>query len=144
MLQLSMDGPSVNWKVFRLLCESRESNGYPSLVNIGSCGLHIIHGSFQMGAKESGRDIEVLLKTLWNIFRDSPARRADYERVADTVVFPLKFCSHRWVEGEEVAERALQVCPTLQKGQVESLTFSSTFCPTLIQVKLFLPAVLVV
>ena len=64
-------------QVFRLLCESRESNGYPSLVNTGSCGLHVIHGSFQMSAKESGWNIEVLLKVLWNIFRDSPARRAD-------------------------------------------------------------------
>ena len=64
MLHLSMDGPSVNWKLFPLLCESRESNGYPSLVNIGSCGLHVIHGSFQMGTKESGWDIEVLLKAL--------------------------------------------------------------------------------
>ena len=98
MLQLSMGGPSVSWKVFRLLSESRESNGYPSLVNTGSCGLYVIHGSFQMGAKESGWDIEVLLKALWNIFRDSPARRANYERVADSVVFPLKFCSHRRVE----------------------------------------------
>ena len=31
MLQLSMDGPSVNWKVFWLLCERRESNGYHSI-----------------------------------------------------------------------------------------------------------------
>ena len=115
MLHLSMDGPSVSRKVFRLLCEGRESNGYPSLVHIGSCGLHIIHGSFQMGAKEGGWDIEVLLKALWNIFRDSPARRADYERVADSVVFPLKFCSHRWVEDEQVAERALQLRPNVLK-----------------------------
>ena len=58
MLQLSMGGPSVNWKVFRLLCESRESNGYPSLVNIGCCCLHVIHGSFQTDAKESGWELK--------------------------------------------------------------------------------------
>ena len=68
-----------------------------------------------MGTKESGWDIEVLLKALWNIFRDSPARRAVYKRVADTVVFPLKFCSHRWVEDGQVAERALQVRPSVSK-----------------------------
>ena len=77
------------------------------MVSIGSCSLHVIHGSCQMGAKESGWDIEVLLKALWNIFRDSPARRADYVCVTDTVVFPLKFYSHRWVEDKEVAEGAL-------------------------------------
>ena len=34
--------------------------------------------------------------------------------------------------------------PTLQKGQIELLPFSSTLCLILIQVKLFLPAVLIV
>ena len=56
-----------------------------------------------------------MLKALRNIFRDSPARRANYERVADSVVFPLKFCSHRWVEDEQFGERALQVRPNVLK-----------------------------
>ena len=55
------------------------------------------------------------VKSLWNIFRDSLARRPEYERVADTVVFPSKFCSHGLVEDEQVAERALQVWPNVLK-----------------------------
>ena len=52
---------------------------------------------------------------------------------------------------QQILEKAIAVvtllgtllCPTLQNGQVELLTFSSTFCLSLIQVNLFLPAVLI-
>lgn len=51
LLQVSMDGPNVNWSFFKKL--QLELNSEPevdaSLFDIGSCGLHVIHGAFQMG-----------------------------------------------------------------------------------------------
>ena len=45
-----MGGPSVNWKFYEKLIESREISGLIGLINIGSCGLHVVHGAFKSGA----------------------------------------------------------------------------------------------
>ena len=44
MIQLSMDGPYVNWEVLKFLIEKRAEMGFPDLLDIGSCGLHISWG----------------------------------------------------------------------------------------------------
>ena len=44
LLQVSMDGPNVNWKSYTDLTKERNSEELPQLLNIGSCGLHIVHG----------------------------------------------------------------------------------------------------
>lgn len=49
LVQLSMDGPNVNWKVFRLMQEDVEKQTGKKLLNIGSCGLHVIHNSSRDG-----------------------------------------------------------------------------------------------
>ena len=47
LLQVSMDGPNVNWKFYIDLTKERNSEELPQLLNIGSCGLHIVHGGLQ-------------------------------------------------------------------------------------------------
>ena len=49
LLQLSMDGRSTNWRVLDLLDEYCAEKEYPSIINIGSCSLHVVHGAFQVG-----------------------------------------------------------------------------------------------
>ena len=50
MLQISMDGPNVNWKLYDSIVEKRsENDDYPGLIDIGSCNLHIVHGAFRTG-----------------------------------------------------------------------------------------------
>ena len=34
---------------FNLMRENRKENNLPELLEIGSCGLHIVHGSFKYG-----------------------------------------------------------------------------------------------
>jgi hypothetical protein len=80
-----------------------------TLVDIGSCGLHIVHGAFRDGAKDSEWDIGKLLSSLHYLFKDTPARREDFTTVTKSQTFPLKFCNHRWVENAAVAERALHI-----------------------------------
>ena len=53
LLQVSMDGPNVNWKFYTDLTKERNSEELPQLLNIGSCGLHIVHGGLQKGVNES-------------------------------------------------------------------------------------------
>lgn len=90
LIQISMDGPSVNWKLWELLASEREEKDLPQLINIGSCGLHIFHGAFQQGAKKTLWNIEKVLKSIFNLFNESPARRDLYIQVTESNVFPLR------------------------------------------------------
>lgn len=113
ILQLSMDGPNVNWKVFKTLCKEMEDDNGMSLINIGSCGLHTVHNSFKKGVEDSGWGVEDVLKSLYYLFKESPARREDFFKVTEASKLPLKFCGHRWLENVPAAERALQIWPAI-------------------------------
>ena len=47
MFQVSMGGPSTNWKFLDDLNKHRKDYQMPQLTNIGSCSLHVIHGVFK-------------------------------------------------------------------------------------------------
>ena len=114
MLQISMDGPSTNWKFLDLLVEDREESepDIPSLINVGSCGLHIVHGAFKYGATKAGWKLVGVMRSLYNCFNDSPARREDYlAACGGNAKFGLQFCSTRWLEDVPVAERAINIWP---------------------------------
>ena len=49
IIQISMDGPSVNWCFYDEVVKNREEMELHKLINISSCGLHIIHVSFKTG-----------------------------------------------------------------------------------------------
>ena len=107
MLQISMDGPSTNWKFLDLLVQDREESepNIPSLINVGSCGLHIVHGAFKYGATKAGWKVDGVMRSLFNCFNDSPARREDYLTAnGGDAKFGLKFCSTCWLEDVPVAK----------------------------------------
>ena len=55
LIQVSIDGPNVNWKMLDLIVEDRNSNDtYPNLLDVGSCSLHVVHGAFRTGMKQTG------------------------------------------------------------------------------------------
>ena len=62
LLQVSMDGPNVNWKFFRLLSEE---NNCKKILEMGSCGLHVLYGAFQTGHKAAGWKIADFLKSIY-------------------------------------------------------------------------------
>lgn len=115
--QISMDGPNVNLKLSKDLCHEiknlRNSISF-DLLNIGSCGLHVVHNSFKNGNKRTGWSIDDFLQSLYYLFKDVPLRRADYAAVTGSDEFPLKFCSVRWVENQSVAARAIKMLPNLR------------------------------
>ena len=92
MAQLSMDGPSVNWLLLDLLKKQLEQQDLPKLLNIGSCNLHVIHSSFKSVFQSVEWNIGKLMKASYNLFHDSPARRADYVTVTECENFPSCFC----------------------------------------------------
>ena len=53
------------------------------MLELGSCGLHVVHGAF--GTAESATDWNLtnFLRNSFSIFKRSPARRSDYLQASD-------------------------------------------------------------
>ena len=94
---------------------SKEDPDLPKILNVGSCGLHIIHGVFCTGCHATEWKIDGILRALWYLCHNTSARREDYTTITESTVFPLKFCATRWVEDGRVAERALEIWPNVEK-----------------------------
>ena len=110
-----MDGLSTNWSVldkFSLQCEGDE---LPPLENVGSCGLHMLHGAFKTAFQATDWSLDKILKAMWNLFHDSPARRETYLRVSQSELSPKMFCLTRWTENQDVVTRAVEIWENLQK-----------------------------
>ena len=71
LIQMSMDGLNVNWKLFDMMKQDRlEKNPKaPPMLELGSCGLHVVHGA--CGTAESATDCN-LAKFLRNCFSIFP------------------------------------------------------------------------
>ena len=79
MIQVSMDGPNVNWKLLSSIVDEGQSNDdYPELLDIGSCSLHVIHGAFRKYMNKTNWGIDSILKALHNLFDKSPAKQEDF------------------------------------------------------------------
>ena len=97
LLQISSDGPSVNL------------NELPSFLNIGTCGLHTVHGSLKAAVKSTDWSIGKVLKPIATVLNDSPARRDMSEEVTESNTYPLPYCGLRWCENEDCLERADEI-----------------------------------
>jgi len=116
LVQISMDGPSVNWKFLETFAaNTRPDSTDPTLFDLGSCGLHVVHGAFQTGHKAAGWTVNETLRGMYGLFKDSPARRADYTTQTGSTTFPKKFCQVRWIGNEAVATRAIEILPDVKK-----------------------------
>ena len=112
ILQISSDGPNVNLAFLKIVDSSRKDDELDPLIDIGTCGLHTLHRSFQHGENATDWKIKKLLSSNYKIFDESPSRRADYEKLTGACSpsdYPLKFCSHRWIENASVAKRAQSI-----------------------------------
>ena len=94
LLQLAMNGPNVNWNVLDLLDDKLVSDNFSKTLDIGSCAQHTIHGSLKNGFQKSTWNMDKLLKSIFWILHDSPARRDVYLQEGDTV--PLRLVSLRY------------------------------------------------
>ncbi|KAJ8671995.1 hypothetical protein QAD02_003254 [Eretmocerus hayati] len=121
MTQLSMDGPNVNKKFRRELCESLEvSQNSPGLIDTGTCILHIVNNSYKKGHAEVDWNVNDFLRVIYYLFKDFPTRRADFIHFTCTTLFALNFCFIRWLENAKVMQRALSMVDPL-KTYVEAV-----------------------
>ena len=116
-----MDEPNLNWAFQDILenyCKEEDRNA-SSLLNIGSCGLHVLHGTYKAGHSKVDWELDKTLKAAHGIFKHSPTRRADYLVDNDTndqhddeamkSLFPHKFCGHRWLENGKAITRFMEI-----------------------------------
>ena len=45
-------------EIFSSVTKKREEDELPALINIGSCGLHVIHGAFKTGVEATNWNIK--------------------------------------------------------------------------------------
>lgn len=114
MIQISMDGPNVNLKFLRELkayLKSDTESDDVELFDIGSCSLHVVQGAYKTAHNTCGWTVHLFLRSLYYLFKDFPSRRCDYTSASKSSLFPLRFCSIRWVENSSVIKRALEIIP---------------------------------
>ena len=114
MIQISMDGPNVNISAHHKLQDKMRNDYGCELLSIGSCGLHKLHNAFKAFVVATRWDVDEVLSALHKLFKDTPARRADYEAVTNQCLYPLKFVKHRWVENAKVCQRAVDLLPHIK------------------------------
>ena len=96
MLQISMDGPNVNWKLYDSIVEEwNENDDYPDLIDIRLCSLHVVCGAVRTGVQKKMWGIDSILQALYNLFPNSPAKREDYTKITGSKVFLLPFSGTR-------------------------------------------------
>ena len=104
-----MDGPKVNLKFYSVFTEKCLDGIFHSLIDIGVCSLHVIHGAFKTGAEKSGWKLKATLKGSHKILHDTPARREDYTSVTGSTSFPYHFCGTRWVDNKRDLDRLISL-----------------------------------
>ena len=117
LVQVSMDGPNVNWKrveIMKKYWEHSDPDG-PDLIEIGSCGLHVLHSAYGIAQKVTDLNLDKLLGGFYSIFKLSPAQTEDYLKVNELLenresksvayLFPQKFCGLRCLENGKALKR---------------------------------------
>ncbi|GBN09361.1 hypothetical protein AVEN_156320-1 [Araneus ventricosus] len=84
LLQIFMDGPSVNWSFYKTLQEDVQKQFSSKFANVGSCGLYIVNNSFRKGASSTEWNISSVLISLYWLPKDSPAGREDFLKTSIT------------------------------------------------------------
>ena len=113
LLQVSMDGPSVNWAFYEKLQQKVKDECSCQILNIGSCGLHIVHGAFKHGCNATKWDIAAVMRSMHSLFNETPARREDYAKVTRSDLFGKSFCNTRWLrmcQLQNACWRCSQIC----------------------------------
>ena len=115
MLQVSVDGPAVNWTFFDALMNYRSEWELPQMINIGSCSIHTVHGALKIALESTSWRIKQTLKGIWQNLHESPARREDFESAN-----PLFFCSTRWISSICKLVEILEKLPPSERPESKS------------------------
>ena len=92
--------------------------------------LLLLYYYYKYGVTATGWKLDSLLRSLYYMFSDSPARR-EYESLTASSTWPLSFCGTRWLEDVPVAERALLVWPHIEKYVTTTLSGPKSKIPVI-------------
>jgi len=138
LLMLGSDGPNVNKKVFRLVNENVKLIRGKSLIDIGTCNIHIIHNSFLKGLEYMGNRVSDFIIDIYYFFHGWPKRGEDYLKIQKDKGLSehkfLKHCSSRWLTLSSAAaliieqwigisEYFIKFIPNHQKSLIHTLKF---------------------
>ena len=123
MCHISVDRPSVNLKFYDVFKDTCLDGILHSLIDIGVCSLHVIHGAFRTGAEASGWKQKSTVKGSQKILHDSPAHREDYTNITGSVKFRYYFSGTRWVDNKRVSDQLIL--------SWENMIVSSKICESL-------------
>ena len=70
-----MDGPDVNWNLLDLFDDKLVSHNFSKTLIIGSCAQYTSHDLLKNGLQKSTWNMDNLLKSIFWILHDFPARR---------------------------------------------------------------------
>ena len=96
LVQVLMDGPNVNQSFLELLSSYLHDEYATTMLFLGSCRLHVINGSLTTDHKADNWKVQVQPKSFFKLFKDSPARLADFIDFTDAISFQKSFFSVRW------------------------------------------------
>ena len=128
MIQLSMDGPNVNWSIFTNLLKQREEE-LPLLENACSCGLHVVSGSFQYGVKAASWEVDKVICAMWKFLEESPACRGDFITVCTVSppLFSMKCCPTTGWKTNQLPQEQLS-CGAVLWGSVVGQCWWDVLC----------------
>ena len=122
-----MDGPNVNWAFLDLLQENIKvvNPEAPALLQLGSCGSHVIHGADKAGQEATDWKLAKVPPAFHSIFKQSPAKRnyfllsnelhESHEGKETNYLFPLKYCGHSWLENGKIMSRLIEILHLVRK-----------------------------
>ena len=98
LIQISMDGPISNLRFLSEIKKLKINNELASVINIGSCNLHVIHGTLKPALfwLEFAQNLHRILKeSLVTLLGDICSRANEYFSSTGPLEYPLQFCGTR-------------------------------------------------
>ena len=92
--QISMDDPNLNLKFYDCIVKKKEENKQHVLVDLVTCGVCTIHGTFKYGAEKSDWNSKKIVEECYILLHDSPAPQDDYQSVTGSEKFPYSYVGH--------------------------------------------------
>ena len=99
--------------------ERNQNDYYQALIESGCCSPHVVHGALRSGVQKT--KLMVNSKPCTACLMGHCRKEKITKILLDLKVFPLPFCGHRWIKDKQIAGRALDVWPDIDKYVNETL-----------------------
>lgn len=113
-----MDGPKTNHSVKNKLNAEMQKVAKTSLLDYGSCNLHLAHNGFKKGLKVYGYSAADLITQTFNWFDGHPVRREKFKVICEKKQIEykclIKHVESRWITLLDAAERFQYLLPAIR------------------------------